>query len=78
MTEDTGYLWFFDQANAEVVVKAVDGSDFNGYFWIFFGALSNVEYDIQITDTVTQESRTYSNDLGAFASFGDIEAFPAD
>jgi ELWxxDGT repeat protein len=77
LTDDTGYLWFFDNSIVEVVLKAVDGSDLNGHFWIYFGALSNVEYTITVTDTVTGLPRVYRNVLGNFASFGDIEAFPA-
>jgi ELWxxDGT repeat protein len=77
LTDDTGYLWFFDEANVEVVLKAVDGGGYNGHFWIYFGALSNVEYTITVTDTATGDARVYTNALGNFASFGDIEAFPA-
>lgn len=77
LTDDTGYFWFFNGANVEIVVKAIDGSAYNGQFWIYFGALSNVEYTIRITDTVTATTREYRNPLGVFASFGDISAFPA-
>mgnify|MGYP001608670311 CR=1 FL=1 len=77
LTNDTGYLWFFDESNVEVVLKAIDGSGSNGHYWIYYGALSNVEYTITVTDTVAQTSRQYHNLLGSFGSFGDIEAFPA-
>jgi ELWxxDGT repeat protein len=77
LTDDTGSLWFFDESNVEVVLKAVDGSGFNGHFWIYYGALSNVEYEITVTDTFAGTTRRYRNPLGAFGSFGDIEAFPA-
>ncbi|MCG8455074.1 MAG: hypothetical protein MI919_02255, partial [Holophagales bacterium] len=40
-----------------------------------FGSLTNVEYRIQVRDTVTGEVAEYLNDLGDFGSFGDIEAF---
>ncbi|MEZ5313805.1 MAG: hypothetical protein R2862_09235 [Thermoanaerobaculia bacterium] len=77
LTDDTGYLWFFDESNVEVVLKAVDGSALNSHYWIYYGALSNVEYTITVTDTVAGTSRQYRNLLGKFGSFGDIEAFPA-
>ena len=77
MTSDTGYLWFFDPDVAEIVVKLVDGSGFNGKFWVYYGSLSNVEFTIHVIDTVTGEIKPYHNPLGAFGSFGDIEAFPA-
>ncbi len=78
LTDDTGYFWFFDEANVEIVVKAIDGSAYNDHFWIYYGALSNVEYTIRVTDTVTNAVREYRNSLGTFGSFGDISAFPAD
>jgi hypothetical protein len=47
----------------------------NGYFWVFYGALSNVEYTIRITDTVTGEIKTYFNPDGRLASVADVLAF---
>ena len=73
---DTGFFWFFDPSIVELVVKVIDGRDFNGHFWVFFGALSNVEYTVTITDTETDEFRIYRNPSGTFASVGDILAFP--
>ena len=43
LTGDTGYFWFFSPNNVELVVKAVEGRAFNGLFWVFSGALSDVE-----------------------------------
>lgn len=77
LTSDTGYFWFFGPENVEVVLKMVDGSGYNGQFWVYYGALSNVDYTLTVTDTVAGISKQYHNPLGAFGSFGDIEAFPA-
>ncbi len=78
LTDDTGYLWFFNEANVEVVLKMVDAGTFNQHFWVYYGALSNVEYTLTVTDTVAGgPPRIYHNDLGQFGSFGDITAFPA-
>jgi hypothetical protein len=75
LTGDTGYLWFFSANNIELVVKVVDGRGFNGKFWVFYGALSNVEYTISVTDTVTGSVRTYFNPNGQLASVADTAAF---
>ncbi len=75
LTGDTGYLWFFDAANVEVVVKVLDGRSLNGHFWVFYGALSSVEYTLKVTDTQTGEVRTYKNPSGRLASSGDTTAF---
>jgi hypothetical protein len=56
-------------------VKVLDARSINGHFWVYYGALSNVEYTLRVTDTTTGEVRTYQNPAGAFASRGDVEAF---
>ena len=78
LTADTGYFWFFNSANVELVVKVLDARGVNGNFWAFYGALSNVEYEIVVIDTETGESERYTNPSGSFASAGDTKAFPVD
>jgi hypothetical protein len=75
LTVDTGAFWFFDAANTELIVKVLDGRTVNDHFWVFYGALSNVEYTLRVTDTLTGAVRTYRNPSGTFASRGDVEAF---
>ena len=74
-TDRTGYLWFFDAGNTELVVKVLDGRAINGRFWIFYGALTNVEYWLKVTDTATGTVRTYHNPQGTLASRSDTSAF---
>lgn len=76
LTSDTGYFWFFQPSNVEVVVKVLDGRGLNGHFWVFYGALTNVEYQITVVDTLTGERATYTNPPGRMASVGDTEALP--
>jgi all-beta uncharacterized protein len=75
LTSDTGYFWFFSPNNVEVVVKVVDGRAFNGFYWVFYGALSNVAYTVTVTDTQTGASKTYTNAAGTLASVADTAAF---
>lgn len=75
MTGDTGAFWFFSSNNVEVVVKVVDGRAFNGKFWVFSGALSDVEYTITVTDTITGNVKIYFNPQGQLASVADTAAF---
>ena len=72
---DTGYFWFFASANVELVIKVLDGTGTNGHFWVFYGALSDVEYTITVTDTTTGSVQTYFNSQGQLASVGDTSAF---
>ena len=75
LTGDTGYFWFFNASNVELMVKVLDARAINGNFWVFFGALSNVAYTVTIFDTVTNTLRQYTNAPGTFASVGDTAAF---
>ena len=77
LTSDTGYFWFNTASNVELVIKAVDGTAFNNFFWVFFGALTNVEYLITVTDTVTGRIRTYVSQQGQLRSVSDTAAFNA-
>lgn len=75
LTGDTGYFWFFSPNNVELVVKVVDGRAFNNFFWVFYGALSNVAYTVTVTDTQTGVIKTYTNPAGTLASVADTAAF---
>ncbi|MDQ2978055.1 MAG: hypothetical protein M3R62_02460 [Acidobacteriota bacterium] len=75
LTSDTGEFWFFSANNIELVVKVVDGRAFNNKFWVFYGALSNVQYTITVTDSITGTVKTYVNPNGNLASVADVVAF---
>ncbi|MGE5413815.1 MAG: WD40/YVTN/BNR-like repeat-containing protein, partial [Syntrophomonadaceae bacterium] len=75
LTGDTGYFWFFSSANVELIVKVLDGRAINGHFWVFYGALSNVQYTLTVTDTETGASKPYANPQGTLASVADTAAF---
>jgi ELWxxDGT repeat protein len=75
LTADTGWFWFFDDDNVEVTLKVLDGRSLNDRFWVFYGALSSVEYTLTVTDTVTGEQKLYTNPAGRLASFADVDAF---
>jgi ELWxxDGT repeat protein len=75
LSGDTGYFWFFAADNVEVVLKVLDGTALNGKHWVFYGALSSVEYTLRVTDTATGVTRTYFNPSGNLASVADTSAF---
>ncbi|HUO87172.1 MAG TPA: hypothetical protein VM617_07255 [Thermoanaerobaculia bacterium] len=77
LTADAGTFWFFEPDNVELAVKVLDARTVNGHWWVFFGALTNVELDLRVTDLVGGGSRLYHNPSGQFASRGDTAAFPA-
>ncbi len=72
---NTGFLWYFTASNIEMVVKVLDGRGINGKFWVFYGALSNVESWVRVTDTQTGKVREYHNVPGSLATLADTSAF---
>ncbi|HET9229013.1 MAG TPA: hypothetical protein VFR31_20210 [Thermoanaerobaculia bacterium] len=76
LTDDTAYLWFFDQNNVEVFLKVVNGCPVNDRFWVFAAGLTNVEVRITVEDTQTGTQKVYVNPRGtAFQPIQDTAAF---
>ena len=58
------------------MTNGCSGSGANDHFWVFFSANTNVEYTLTVTDTATNQSRTYENPLGGPAeAITDTSAF---
>jgi outer membrane protein assembly factor BamB len=76
LTPDTGYFWFFNQANVEMIVKALDGCGLGSHFWVFAGGLTDVHVVLTVTDTANGAVRIYQSPQGtAFNPIQDTSAF---
>ncbi len=76
LTASTGYFWFFDPGNVELVVKILNGCSTNGSYWVFAAGLTNVEVMISVTDTTTGVTRDYPSRQGIpFAPIQDTATF---
>ena len=76
-TGDSSLLYFFQPDNWEMLVKVIDGCDFNGHHWVFAASATNLAYQIRVTDLDTSEVRLYDNGLGMQApALTDTAAFP--
>jgi V8-like Glu-specific endopeptidase len=76
LTADTGYFWFFDDDNVELVVKVLNACDFNQRYWVYGGGLTDVEVTIDVVDTLADVRQRYMNPLGtAFQPITDSNAF---
>ena len=58
------------------MIKILDGRILNDAYWLFSGALSNVEYRIFLKDTSADVHYTLFNESGLNRSFADTKAFP--
>jgi hypothetical protein len=76
LTADTGYYWFFNEANVEMVIKVLDACSFADRFWVFAGGLTNVEVNMTVTDSQTGAVRNYTNPQRTpFQPIQDTDAF---
>jgi len=87
LTGDSGYFWFFDEANIELVVKVLDGCGITNSHWVFAAGLTNVQVILNVDDTDLRYvggygrprgygRRSYSNQQGvAFPPVQDTGAF---
>ncbi|HXO18642.1 MAG TPA: matrixin family metalloprotease [Thermoanaerobaculia bacterium] len=71
-TDSTGFFSFGDPSNVELLVKALD---FGSVVKVFFGELTNLHFDITVTDTKTGQFRFYTNSSGDCGGI-DQAAFP--
>lgn len=74
-TDKSGFFWFFNADNLELVVKALDGTAVNGRLWVFYGALTDIEYTITVTDTTTGLAIPHHNPPGEICGRADTAAF---
>lgn len=76
LTPDTGYFFFFNPSNVEIVVKVLDGCGVNGRYWFFAGGLTDVRTELTVTDLALDVVKVYFNPLGkAFQPIQDTAAF---
>ncbi|MEO6324982.1 MAG: hypothetical protein ABIT01_04760, partial [Thermoanaerobaculia bacterium] len=65
LTNDSGYFWFLNSTNVELVCKFVsfcNGS--NGNYGFYASGLTDVQVTFKVTDTKDGTYRTYPNALG--------------
>lgn len=70
LTGMSGLFWFFAPTNVELAVKVVDARALANQWWVFTGGLTNVSYDVTVTDTETGRAVTLSNPQGNLAAGG--------
>jgi streptogramin lyase len=76
LTPDSGYFWFFDAANIELVVKVLDGCGITNSYWVFAAGLTNVEVFLTVVDSQTGIVAPYLSEAGtAFQPIQDTAAF---
>ena len=76
LTGDSGYFWFFDAGNVEVVAKVLNACGVNNRYWFFAAGLTDQKVDLTVTDTQTGQVKTYTSPLKqTFRTITDTGAF---
>jgi len=64
-----------DPNNPEVFVKILDGTSINGQYWIFYGHLTDLIYDLTVTEIDMNRVKTYQKDAGNSLGGFDVSGF---
>lgn len=70
----SGFLYFEDPNNIELIVKILD---FGDVVKVFYGQLTNLRFTISVLDTRTNQTKTYTNTAGECGGF-DNAGFPSN
>jgi hypothetical protein len=61
---DSGLFHFFSPSNLEMLIKVLEACALNSRYWVFYGATTNVEFVVKVSDTQSGKVRAYYNPLG--------------
>ena len=64
LTDSSGYFWFFDASNVEIVAKVLDGCSLNGAYWVFSAGLTNAGVILTVVDTTNLIQYQAVNTIG--------------
>ena len=80
LSDDAGYLWFFEGKNPEILIKILDGRPVNGRWWVFISSNTNLEFKVYVGQ-ITQSDppffaeKVYVSPAGANKNFIDTTSF---
>jgi hypothetical protein len=76
LSSQSGYFWFFEGGNPEIVVKVLDGTLINGHWWVFISSNSDLEYTVKVGyynfEPPGRSEKTYHSPPGANKNFIDL------
>ncbi len=74
-SSQSGILWFFSRENAEVLVKVLDGCEYNGHRWVFVAPVTDLGFELRVTGP-DGDTWTHTNEAGTTApTKSDTSAF---
>lgn len=78
LSDAAGWFRFLQPGEPEALVAVIDGRRSNGHWWVVFGALTDLGFDLTVTDRVSGETLAYGVEAGEATSHRDLRAFAED
>lgn len=75
---DVGIFGLTDPQATEIMVRIADSRPYAPRFDVYYGGLTDLEYWVNVTDTVTGTTRSYHNAPGKLSAGLDRSSFPAN
>lgn len=81
LSKESGYLWFFQGSNPEIMVKILDGRPVNGHWWVFISSNTSLEFKVRVgqfvdvVDPFFYQEKVYVSPAGANKNFIDTTTF---
>ena len=79
-SKESGILYFFDQDNAEVLVKVLDTCVISDYFWVYVAPVTTLAFNLRIDEVGTDRFWEHRNPRGGgdAATASALKHFPCD
>lgn len=61
-TDQGGILYAFSEDNPELLVKVLDGCDYNQHWWVFIGSATDQEFFVLVKHVPSDETRSFRSD----------------
>jgi hypothetical protein len=79
LSGDSGYFWFFDEANVELLAKVIEGCGVNDRYWSYNAGLTNLAVELFVHDPTSGRGKVYRSDSGeTFAPILDSDFVSCD
>ena len=79
LSGSSGYFWFFDPANVEILSKVIDGCGANERVWSYNAGLTNLAIELTVVESETGRGRIYTTESAqTFGPILDSNYLPCD
>ena len=78
ISESSVLGYYFDPDNLEMMVKVLDGCSINGHYWVFFAAMTDQKFQVDVRDYQNRTRLHWEHLGGAPTTVNHTQAFPCN